>query len=366
MMRGRPPVDEGSLNYATSYNLRGPAFLKILFGDKVAGSVIGRGGQVVQEYESKTGAQIKVSPARAFYPYTNDRMVMVTGELECVFAAIPLMTLKLKEHGMDENSMLFRITVPNGSIPMVIGRGGEVVKQIQSRSGAFMHLCEKLNSVPETVFEIKGSESQVINAAREVVGIIQNDAKIKDVVGQYYGPNWSPSAQPPPEREYPPRDYESREYPPRELSSRYDRQPSPPGRDYHRYEDRHIPPPPMPLPVPQEYPRYDLQPPVNPMQPPPLMNDPTGNPELLTYPLTIQFVVPPNAVAFILGENGIALREYFDRTGATVIVEQQPDVPDVNVTITGPLCGVQAAHILVIRQVSDAIMSAQQQFPPRY
>ncbi len=89
------------------------------------------------------------------------------------------------------------------------------------------------------------------------------------------------------------------------------------------------------------------------------MTDPTTNPVLLVYPMTIEFVVPVSSINYILGENGAHVEHVFNSTGAEVTISSEPDSVDANVRISGPLSGVQAAHILVIKQVADALMAAE-------
>ena len=335
MSRRRLPNEEVPLNFATSYNLRGPAYVKLLLPDKVSGSVIGRGGQVLQEFEQKSGALIKVSPSRTYFPTTNERMVMITGDIGSLRIVIPLVMTKMKEHGMEPDSMMIRLTVPNSSIPSIIGKGGEIVKSIQGRTGAHLHLCERIEGLQETILELKGSELQVESATNEVMDIIQQDPRLKDLAGQYYGMSGPPQQA----QMVPPADYG---YPPQEFQRGF----APVHRDDFR-----------------DY-QYDRQPsPLAPMNQG-MVPDPTSNPALLTFPITIQFVVPPSAVPYIVGENGMSIGQYFRQTGATVQVDPpQPESQDINVSISGPLCGVQAAHILVIKQVTEAILAAN---PPRY
>ena len=296
--------DDRSGPHSTSYNLRGPCYAKFLLPDRVAGSVIGRGGQVLQEFEHTSGAQIKVSPPKAFFPTTSDRMVMLSGEIPCIVSAVGLVVNKLLEHGADENSMMIRITVPTTSIPAVIGKGGEIIRSLQSQTGAHLHLFDRIDGLPETVCEVKGSQSSISSAVHEIILIIQKDPRIKEILSEYYGQHAAPLQD----------------------------HPAPPQQRHH-YESP--PPPPQP------------------------MVDPTTNPELLAYPTSIEFVIPPIAVDSILSENGAFTDYIFHQTGATVTVGD-PNSTDVNVTISGPLCGVQAAHILVIKQVTDAILSDQQ------
>ena len=308
MSRNRDPVEPGQLSYSTSYNLRGPCYFKIILPDKVTGSVIGRGGQVLMEYENRTGAQVKVSPTRTFFPTTNERMIMISGEFDQIRSMFPFVLVKLQEHGMDPANMLLRVVIPTVCVAAIIGKGGEIVRDLQHRTGARIHICERIEGLVETIVEVKGEEPQVVHGATAIMEIIQSEPRLKDLAGQYYGQNYA----------IPRGDFPQQQY--------YDRDP--------------LPPPP----------RFEPPPPV----------DPTSNPDLLMYPITIQFVVPISAAPYILGEEGRSIKQYFRDTGATVTVDEKPlpGTEDVNVSISGPLCGVQAAHILVIKQVADAFMAA--------
>lgn len=301
----------------TSYNLRGPSYVKILLPDKVTGSVIGRGGAVLADFEHQSNTQIKVSPPKVFFPSTNERMVMSSGDTDGLIALLPLILTKMKEHGCDPGHVILRMTVPNSSIASVVGKGGESIRGIQSRSGAQLNLGERIEGLPETILEIKGAENQVIRAAEEVIVLIQSDSRWKEIACEYYGVDFFKSGMPREERDDQQR-YDQRYEP------RYD--PRAHSREEPRYESRE--------------PRYEE----------PRRTDPTASPDLLSYPLTIEFVVPQIAVNNILKDS----ENIFAQTGADVaIVNNSQD--DVSVAISGPLCGVQAAHLLVIKHITDVI-----------
>jgi RNA-binding protein Nova len=259
------------------------------------------------EYENKTGAQVKVSPTRTFFPTTNERMIMISGEFDQIRAMFPFVLLKLQEHGMEPSNMLLRVVIPTVSVAAIIGKGGDIIKDLQNRTGARIHVCERIDGLPEAIVEVKGEEPQVVHGATVIMEIIQSETRLKDLAGQYYGQHYT----------IPRPEYKQQQY--------YEREPPPP-------------------------PRFEPPPPV----------DPTSNPDLLMYPITIHFVVPISAAPYIVGEEARSIKQYFRETGATVTVDEQPlpGTEDVNVSISGPLCGVQAAHILVIKQVADAFMAA--------
>jgi RNA-binding protein Nova len=274
----------------SAYTLRGPCFIKLLLPDKVTGSIIGRGGQVLSELEQATGCMIKVSPPKAFFPTTQERMVMVSGELEAISQIIRIVLIKLQEHGADPNAMILHAAIPNTSIANVIGRGGEVVRSIQQQTGVVLRVYDRIEGIPETIMEFKGSTESILGASLECNKIIQSDVRLKELVTEFYATASGPRMAPPP--------------------------------------------------------------------PPPQSLDPSSNPELLGYPVTIEFVVPVSSVAYITGENGSYQDFIFNQTGAIVAIADGGASPDVNVSIKGPLCGVQAAHLLVIKQVTDAMLAS--------
>ena len=352
----------------SSYLVKGPVFARFTLPDKVAGSVIGRAGQVLQEFEQSTGAQIKVSPSKTYFPTTNERTIIICGEDRPVKMGLPFLLRKLQEHGQDVRSMFLKMIIPNGSIPNIIGKGGEVVRSIQSRTGASVHLCERIEGISETILELKGSEDSIINAGSELIDIIQGDPKLKEIAGEYYASFQGPPSRAPPQRSewqdsysrreesrdgYPRRD-ERVEPPQQRRDDRYDsyqKHDDWQGSSYRQERQEQYAPPRREERQPAHY-----APPAQPIA------DPTTNPALLAYPMSIEFVVPVLSVNNILGEKGAHVEHVFNSTGAEVTVSHDsgdPNSLDATIRITGPLCGVQAAHILVIKQVTDAIMAAE-------
>jgi hypothetical protein len=62
--------------------------LKMLCPNTAIGSIIGRGGSVINELNQKTGARIRLSQNQDFFPMTNDRVISISGDLESIETAI--------------------------------------------------------------------------------------------------------------------------------------------------------------------------------------------------------------------------------------------------------------------------------------
>ena len=71
--------------------------LKILCPSAVAGSIIGRGGSVINQLNQMTGAKIKVSQNGEFFPTTNDRVLAISGSMTAISAAIHELVTKMIE-----------------------------------------------------------------------------------------------------------------------------------------------------------------------------------------------------------------------------------------------------------------------------
>ncbi|ETE65045.1 hypothetical protein L345_09184, partial [Ophiophagus hannah] len=69
----------------------GQYFLKVLIPSYAAGSIIGKGGQTIVQLQKETGATIKLSKSKDFYPGMNDLVdlkVVSCPVLECCSVAI--------------------------------------------------------------------------------------------------------------------------------------------------------------------------------------------------------------------------------------------------------------------------------------
>jgi RNA-binding protein Nova len=63
----------------------------------IIGSIIGKGGSVINQLNATTGAKIKVSQNGEFFPTTNDRVLALSGSQETIGAAITEIVTKMIE-----------------------------------------------------------------------------------------------------------------------------------------------------------------------------------------------------------------------------------------------------------------------------
>ncbi|XP_028783027.1 protein BTR1-like, partial [Neltuma alba] len=113
-----------------------------LVSNAAAGSVIGKGGSTITDFQSQSGARIQLSRNHEFFPGTTDRIIMVSGATSELLKAVELILSKfLSElHTEDENTAepktKLRLIVPNSSCGGIIGKGGATIRSFIEDSQA--------------------------------------------------------------------------------------------------------------------------------------------------------------------------------------------------------------------------------------
>ena len=72
-----------------------PTYIRFLVSNAAAGSVIGKGGSTITDFQSQSGARIQLSRNQEFFPGTTDRIIMVSGTINETLKAVELILLKL-------------------------------------------------------------------------------------------------------------------------------------------------------------------------------------------------------------------------------------------------------------------------------
>ncbi|KAK8552751.1 hypothetical protein V6N13_121134 [Hibiscus sabdariffa] len=147
-VRNRSPPPPKS---PTSENAEKPAYIRFLVSNAAAGSVIGKGGSTITEFQSKSGARIQLSRSHEFYPGTSDRIIMVSGAIDDILKAMELILAKLlnelniKDNDDDEPRTKVRLIVSNSSCGSIIGKGGATIKSFIDGSQAGIKISPQDN-----------------------------------------------------------------------------------------------------------------------------------------------------------------------------------------------------------------------------
>uniref|UniRef100_A0A667ZUN5 K Homology domain-containing protein n=1 Tax=Myripristis murdjan TaxID=586833 RepID=A0A667ZUN5_9TELE len=187
----RSDGDAGS----TSGFEEGEYFLKVLIPSYAAGSIIGKGGQTIVQLQKETGATIKLSKSKDFYPGTTERVCLIQGTVEALNGVHDFIAEKVREMPQSTQktepvSILqpqttvnpdrikqAKLIVPNSTAGLIIGKGGATVKAVMEQSGAWVQLSQKPEGInlQERVVTISGEPEQNRKAVEIIVQKIQED-----------------------------------------------------------------------------------------------------------------------------------------------------------------------------------------------
>uniref|UniRef100_A0A3P8V9T1 NOVA alternative splicing regulator 1 n=1 Tax=Cynoglossus semilaevis TaxID=244447 RepID=A0A3P8V9T1_CYNSE len=186
---------EASSTKRTNTGEEGEYFLKVLIPSYAAGSIIGKGGQTIVQLQKETGATIKLSKSKDFYPGTTERVCLIQGTVEALNGVHDFIAEKVREMPQSTQktepvSILqpqttvnpdrvkqAKLIVPNSTAGLIIGKGGATVKAVMEQSGAWVQLSQKPEGInlQERVVTISGEPEQNRKAVEIIVQKIQED-----------------------------------------------------------------------------------------------------------------------------------------------------------------------------------------------
>ncbi|XP_028801302.1 far upstream element-binding protein 2 isoform X2 [Neltuma alba] len=167
--------------------------LKIKVPNNKVGVLIGKAGDTIRYLQYNSGAKIQITRDADADPHSTTRPVELIGSLDSIEKAEKLINAVIAEadaggspalvaRGLSSaqatsGSEQIQIQVPNEKVGLIIGRGGETIKGLQTKSGARIqlipqHLAEGDDSKERTV-QVTGDKRQV-ELAREMINEVMN------------------------------------------------------------------------------------------------------------------------------------------------------------------------------------------------
>ena len=315
-VRRPPPAVRAAAPMAGGGAIRGPCFLKLLVPDRMAGVIIGKGGSGIAELEQDTGASMRLSGSRIYFPGTSERVMVCGGELAALDRLIPILVAKLNDSESNSHVGL-RLVLTNSACSCIIGKGGEVIKALSQESGASIRASERIdNPAHERLVDVKAPSAQsVMTAVSEIVLRVQEDASFREfasVLNYFQTPVGGAGHA------------ESSYYYPNHSGNSLAAAAAAAGA--HAAGLRQLP-------------------------------TPVGVSAMVDqYPISIEFSVASAAVGAIIGKSGDARNRIVHSTGANVVVSDRTaeSLADRKITISGPLAAVQAALTLVAKLIVES------------
>ncbi|XP_058074050.1 uncharacterized protein LOC131222849 [Magnolia sinica] len=188
------------------------------------GVIIGKGGETIKYLQLQSGAKIQVTRDMDADPTSQTRVVELIGTPEQISKAEQLINDVLAEAEAGGSGVVaarrfssvqigaeqFTMKVPNNKVGLIIGKGGETIKNMQARSGAHiqlipLHLPPGDTSTERTI-QIDGTKEQV-ESAKQLINEVVSENRVRNPVmaGGYsqqgYRPprppaNWGPPGPP--------------------------------------------------------------------------------------------------------------------------------------------------------------------------
>ncbi|XP_057860475.1 protein BTR1 isoform X1 [Cryptomeria japonica] len=157
--------------------------IRFLVSNAAAGSVIGKGGATVSDFQTQSGARIQLSRTHEYFPGTTDRIVSVTGTINEVLVAANLILAKLLNEAEDTNDAdektgQVRLILPNSVCGGIIGKGGATIKAFVEDSQASIKLSSQEQALPginDRVVTVSGTLEQQLRAIFLIITKLAED-----------------------------------------------------------------------------------------------------------------------------------------------------------------------------------------------
>ncbi|XP_010552943.1 PREDICTED: protein BTR1 isoform X2 [Tarenaya hassleriana] len=172
-------------NQSEAESAEKPTHVRFLVSNAAAGSVIGKGGSTITDFQSKSGARIQLSRNQEFFPGTTDRIIMISGAITEVVNALELILDKLNselyaEDGSDaEPRRRIRLVVPNSSCGSIIGKGGATIKSFIEDSKAGIKISPLDNTyygLSDRLVTLTGTLEEQMRAIDLILAKLTEDA----------------------------------------------------------------------------------------------------------------------------------------------------------------------------------------------
>ena len=158
--------------------------LKLLVPNYAAGAIIGKGGQSIVQIQERYGGKIKLSPSNEYYPGTQERIAVITGELQQLIDINKFVMEKVRVEPQQTGYVFDRdrfkqvkMVVPNSTAGLLIGKGGAMIRSLNEQSKAKIILSNKdQENVPgERLVIITGSPEECEAAANLIIPKVATD-----------------------------------------------------------------------------------------------------------------------------------------------------------------------------------------------
>ncbi|XP_044264299.1 heterogeneous nuclear ribonucleoprotein K isoform X1 [Tribolium madens] len=173
---------DGEMGSPQKRSRRGDEEVRLLIPSKVAGSIIGKGGQNITKLRSQYKASITVPDCPG-----PERMLTLSSDLDTICNIVTDVVPNLEENGgrVNGNELDLRMMIHQSQAGCVIGKAGYKIKELREKTGARIKIFS--NAAPQStdrIIQIVGEPSKCVDSIREIITLIKSNP-IKGIVNPY-------------------------------------------------------------------------------------------------------------------------------------------------------------------------------------
>jgi heterogeneous nuclear ribonucleoprotein K len=161
---------------------RGDDEVRLLIPSKVAGSIIGKGGQNITKLRSQYKASITVPDCPG-----PERMLTLSSDLDTICNIVNDVVPNLEENGgrVNGNELDLRMMIHQSQAGCVIGKAGYKIKELREKTGARIKIFSNLApQSTDRIIQIIGEPAKCVDSIREIITLIKSNP-IKGIVNPY-------------------------------------------------------------------------------------------------------------------------------------------------------------------------------------
>lgn len=146
--------------------------------DRMVGLIIGKGGEQIASIQSETGCKVQFAPDSAGMP---DRPCTLTGTADAIIKARETIERIISKgqglpdgNNFSDGQQMTEVLIPGNKVGLVIGKGGETIKNLQEQAGVKMVMIQDSNipSHQDKPLRITGSMHSCSRAKELVMDLI--------------------------------------------------------------------------------------------------------------------------------------------------------------------------------------------------
>lgn len=174
---------DGDMGSPQKRSRRGDEEVRLLIPSKVAGSIIGKGGQNITKLRSQYKASITVPDCPG-----PERMLSLSSDIDTICNIVSDVVPNLEENGgrvNNGNELDMRMMIHQSQAGCIIGKAGYKIKEIREKTGARIKIFSNLApQSTDRIIQIIGEPDKCVDTIREVLTLIKQ-SPIKGIVNPY-------------------------------------------------------------------------------------------------------------------------------------------------------------------------------------